>query len=327
MEALSSRSRTRSVVTSRYGATVPLRRLVPTKRGTRAVSYVCAMLGAMTTALYVPTPTTRELVRRLHTRGELKRERRGLYARHGASATVLAAVTRLDAAASHTTAATLWGIPTLGKRDPRIHVTRPRRKQGTLRDYDGVVLHHAGLAPEDTTVHHGVRLTTPARTVLDIARSESFRSAVVAADAALRCCCTKDELLAALGRCRCWPGTRQASRVIAFADPRAESPLESISRVAFDEYGLPAPILQAIIGGYERADFLWPDYRVIGEADGLGKYTSPDVLRAEKIREENLSQMRFTVFRWTWRDAYRRPDALAYRGLEILARRGYRPEG
>jgi hypothetical protein len=162
--------------------------------------------------------------------------------------------------------------------------------------------------------------------VVDVARSQPFRAAVVAADAALRArCCTREELLAVVDACRGWPGTRQARRVIAFADPRADSPLESISRVAFHDYELPVPILQAVIGGYERADFLWPDYRVIGEADGLGKYTSPEVLRREKEREQSIAQLGFTTFRWTWRDAYRRPDALAHRALEILVRHGYHP--
>jgi hypothetical protein len=89
--------------------------------------------------------------------------------------------------------------------------------------------------------------------------------------------------------CRRWPGVSRARTVAAFADSRAASPLESISRVAFHDYQLPPPILQAIIGGYEEADFLWPDCRVIGEADGLSKYTSPEVLRREKEREEGSS--------------------------------------
>jgi hypothetical protein len=283
----------------------------------------------MSIELFVPTPDTRERVRALHARGQLVRVRRGWYARPGgdaavADATVAAVTARLDAVASHVTAAALWGIPTLGRQDPRTHVTRPRRNQGTLRDYPGVDLHHAALPPDQVTVRNGVRLTTPARTVLDLARTQPFRAAVVAADAALRAGCTRDELLAVLKACRGWPGTRQARRVIAFADWRAESPLESISRVAFYQYGLPTPLLQAVIGGYARADFLWQKHRVIGEADGMSKYTDPDVLRSEKSREEDFARMGFTVFRWTWRDAYYRPDALAYWGMEVLIRCGYR---
>lgn len=137
--------------------------------------------------------------------------------------------------------------------------------------------------------------------------------------------CTREELRAVAEACRRSSGVARARAVASFADAGAESPLESISRVAFHEYGLPRPLLQAIIGGYERADFLWDSYRVIGDADGLGKYTSPEVLRREKEREQSIAQLGFTTFRWTWRDAYRRPDALAHRALEVLARNGYRP--
>jgi hypothetical protein len=253
------------------------------------------------------------------------RVRRGLYvAQPGDEARVAAAVLRLDAIASHETAAAIWRIPTLGSAPP-VQVTRQRRSQGTAR-YEDVVVHHARLGPNEVTVHTGVPVTTPARTVVDLARRRAFRAGVVAADAALRMRrCTREELQAVAEACRGWPGVAQARRVAAFADPRAESPLESISRVAFHDYGLPEPILQATIGGYERADFLWPRSRVIGEADGMGKYTTPEVLRREKEREEEFVRMGFTVFRWVWRDAYRRPDALAHRALDILKRHRYHP--
>jgi very-short-patch-repair endonuclease len=238
---------------------------------------------------------------------------------------VAAAVARLDAVASHETAATLWGIPTLSRPGTAVHLTRSRRSQGTTSGYHEVVLHHAGLEPGHVTVHLGVPVTTPARTVMDLARSRPFRDGVVAADGALRRrSCTRDDLGAVAQTCRRWPGVTRARAVAAFADPRAGSALESISRVAFHDHGLPRPVLQALIGGYERADFLWAEFRVIGEADGLGKYTGPEVLRREKLREDGFAQLGFTVFRWTWRDAYHRPDALAHRALGVLARRGHR---
>jgi hypothetical protein len=87
--------------------------------------------------------------------------------------------------------------------------------------------------------------------------------------------------------------------VVAFADDRAATPLESISRVAFHDYGLPRPLLQALIGGLDPVDFRWEKWRVVGEADGLIKNTSPDALRREKLREEGIAQLGFTVFRWT----------------------------
>jgi hypothetical protein len=55
---------------------------------------------------------------------------------------------------------------------------------------------------------------------------------------------TKEELTHVLDYCRRWPGRRKALQVADFASPKAESPLESVSRVLFHEHGLPTPELQ-----------------------------------------------------------------------------------
>jgi very-short-patch-repair endonuclease len=47
---------------------------------------------------------------------------------------------------------------------------------------------------------------------------------------------------------------------------------------------------------------MWGAQRVIGEADGLAKYDVVGALRAEKLRQERLERLGFTVVRWTWRE-------------------------
>ena len=122
--------------------------------------------------------------------------------------------------------------------------------------------------------------------------------------------------------CARWPGIRKAREVIEFADGRAATPLESISRVAFREMGLPAPQLQVTLirdeWGNPKAivDFYWEQFRVVGEADGLLKYDDEDErlsLRAEKLRQEELEALGFIVVRWGWDDIWRRPEWVAYR--------------
>jgi len=131
----------------------------------------------------------------------------------------------------------------------------------------------------------------------------------VAADGALRVGVTHQELIAVLARARRWPGVVAARAAIAFSDPRAETPLESISRVAFHALGLPAPEPQVEIwyGGelVARVDFLWREQLVVGEADGRGKYASVEDLYQEKRREERLRDLGFEVVRWDWDSAYR----------------------
>ncbi|TVZ03838.1 hypothetical protein EAS64_15400 [Trebonia kvetii] len=52
-----------------------------------------------------------------------------------------------------------------------------------------------------------------------------------------------------LESCAQWRGVVRARRVIGFADVRAESALESVARVRFAQFKIPAPALQANISG------------------------------------------------------------------------------
>ena len=76
---------------------------------------------------------------------------------------------------------------------------------------------------------------------------------------------------------------------MAFADGRAESPLEPVGRWRLHRAELPAPELQVVLGNeygpLGRVDFYWPEYRTVGEADGLLEYRAgadgrPDFARA-----------------------------------------------
>ena len=129
-----------------------------------------------------------------------------------------------------------------------------------------------------------------------------------------------------------WPGIRKAREVIDFADGRAATPLESISRVAFRDLGLPRPELQVTLArdhwGKPRivVDFYWPEFRLVGEADGLFKYDgdSSQALRAEKLRQEEIEDMGYVVVRWTWEDIWRRPEWVVMRLRNAMARQARR---
>lgn len=81
---------------------------------------------------------------------------------------------------------------------------------------------------------------------------------------------------------------------------------------------LPAPMLQARIrdecGRFvARVDFYWPEFGVVGEADGAMKYTDRTVLIAEKHRQEALEELGLIVVRWSWDDVIHRPRVLQTR--------------
>jgi very-short-patch-repair endonuclease len=161
-------------------------------------------------------------------------------------------------------------------------------------------LRHAGLPTHAISTWFGVPVTTVARTIVDLARHDR-RTAIMAVDAALReRCVTRAELEAALADGRGWPGIRQAREIVALADGAAESPLESVVRLALYDDRFPMPSLQQVVAGY-RVDFLWRDYGLILEADGRVKYSGDELWR-EKRRETALRRAGYHVERVLWSD-------------------------
>ena len=171
------------------------------------------------------------------------------------------------------TAALMHGLPLIGP--------VPRRPRLVLPACDDLANRHDVSPPRIprscVTRLHGVPVTTLGRTVVDVARYRGLPSGLVAADAALRRGLASAELDAAVDACAGWPGITSARRAARLARLGSESPLESLGRLALVEAGLPEPELQVQVhdrrGFVGRVDQLWRQQRVVGEADGLGKYT------------------------------------------------------
>ncbi len=203
----------------------------------------------------------------------------------------------------------LWAVA-LG----RVHLTRNRTNGGRVGTK--VIVHSAQLEPDEITVVNGIRVTTPPRTVIDLARTEPFEQAVAIGDSALhQGLTTAAELREHLHRAKRRPGCKAAAKVVDFLDGRSESVGESRSRVAFYRGGLPAPELQASVFTDDgelvaRVDFLFEELGVICEFDGMVKYqnelrgrrTPEEVVIAEKIREDRLRALGWIVVRFTWED-------------------------
>jgi predicted transcriptional regulator of viral defense system len=201
--------------------------------------------GIVSTAELVALGWRQDQIRASTRRGELLALERGIYADGPRGRKVrslsggeellalAAAMTRAGpgAVVSHQSAAYLHKIALLGRKNATaVHLTYPPGRgwngRGNLR------LHSASLPAEHVTDVLGLRVTTAARTVVDLARTLPFRAGLVAADSALhQRLATKDELLSVLGSCTRWRGISVAADVVAFADGRSESPLESIARV------------------------------------------------------------------------------------------------
>lgn len=136
-----------------------------------------------------------------------------------------------------------------------------------------------------------------------------------------------DMVSALRDRFRYGPGIRTVDAALEFIDPLAETPLESWSRGFMIVYGVPLPISQQVITGADgvdyRVDFCWPEWGVIGEADGLEKYgSSPEEFRKAKSRElerqRALEAQGWIVVRWTWDELARDPMAVMHRILDAI---------
>jgi hypothetical protein len=169
-------------------------------------------------------------------------------------------------------------------------------------------------------------LATPAeRTVLDCGRVTGAEGGVVVADSALRQgAVTRAALETSLRACARWPGRRAAEEMVAEADGRSESPLESLSRVRLLRLGIPRPELQVELmlasGLLYRFDFYWRAMRTVGEADGMAKYVNAEALRAEKRRQLNVEDSEHEVVRWVWAEMWRTPDLVAARVFRAFDR-------
>lgn len=229
---------------------------------------------------------------------------------------------------SHASAAAVHGLAVWDLDLTRVHVTR--LDAGAGRDQAGIEHHLGEIDPSEAVIRDGIPVVRVARAVVECPLTNGFESSVALADSALhRGLATRVDLLEALERMRCWPGSIAADRVVSFADGRAESVGESRARVLFARQGLPTPVLQQEFSDADgelvgRVDFYFADERTIVEFDGQVKYGRDGAAAAaavvrEKLREDRLRELGYEVVRITWADLAH-PERTAARIRAAFAR-------
>lgn len=246
---------------------------------------------------------------------------------------VAAALLIPQASVSHAAALAVRDLPTYRAREIPC-VTKPQDCRTLQRELH---LHRKLLVPKMLDPHLDFACTSVARTCVDVACELGLAAGVIAADAALRReLTTPEELLVARCSVKGDRGSPNAGRMLELMDGRAESPLESLSRVGL--VGLvPPPLIQPRIYRPDgrflgRVDFLWEELGLIGEADGKAKYTKYEgTLDDEKLRQDAFAETNAVFARWGWYLA-ERPNQLAayvHERMEIAWRRraaGLRPQ-
>jgi hypothetical protein len=236
-----------------------------------------------------------------------------------------------DAVVSHVSAALAWELPNPRGEVPAVWLTvtgLPR----VNRAQSWVHLHRAAIPQRHRRELDGLRLTSPARTVVDCMRSLRPGDALAIADAAVRRGLTGlmeiEDVMDVQHR---GPHLGRAHAVLPLLDPRRENWLESFSAARLHANGIPLATPQVEIRDLDgrfigRVDALWEETGVVGEADGAGKYLGDfdehDDRSASAVarrvmdagtRESRLRDLGLGVVRWDPGEIVHRPHEVAQR--------------
>lgn len=212
------------------------------------------------------------------------------------------------AIATLTSAATLHGLP-YPPEDPAVHASVPPERNRL--DQPGLLVRQLVVPDSDCVEVDGMRATSPARTLADLALRLNRPDTVSMLDGALHQQIISDEdllLITAMVRRR--RGAVRARRRLAEVDGRAASPLETRIRLVCTDGGVPPEEVQyPVTDGYGHvvaiADLAWPSRKLIVEVDGRLVHATPEAIYHDRRRQNELAAKGWTVIRFTWADLHR----------------------
>jgi very-short-patch-repair endonuclease len=221
---------------------------------------------------------------------------------------------------SHRSAAALWRLRSKHADQP-VEVTVAARH---VPRRSGIRIHKTGrLMVDEVTTLRRIRITTPARTVLDLASCVSVRELEQAIAVAERTYAgIQRRLLALLARYPGRPGTPKLRELLNFPGKPALARSEAEERFVrlIRRSGLPAPEVNVALHGYEL-DFFWRDEGLAVEIDGYAFHGDRDSFEADRRRDAELARRGIQVMRVTWLQITDEPEAALVRLAEVLALR------
>ena len=226
---------------------------------------------------------------------------------------------------SHTSAARLhrlylWNV------DDIVHILQRVRPSNERHGRD-VQCHTRAFSDKDVIVLGGLHTTSLERTAVDCAMMLNYRQSLIVMDHALRLGADRSLLQVMADALDGRRGIRTFRRVLATADPRSESPGETLTRELILRLKIRPPEPQVEVAsrvGRHRLDFAWKEEKVALEFDGKAKYfdfqPTDEVLFQERLREKALTEEGWLFVRIEWRDLFREQD-FKNRVLRALAGR------
>jgi len=261
--------------------------------------------------------------------GRLHRLHQGVYA---VGHTVLTARGRWMAAVlaagpsgvlSHASAAALWDL----RRSAAV-IVDVTIADGGSRKRKGLRIHRARDLTGQTTTHDAIPVTTPARTILDLAATLQRRPLERLLDQAQNTRLTDVVSLEALARAH--TGHRGASRLLATLDAHepgatlTKSELEERFLALCRDAGLPRPRVNAWVEGFE-VDFVFAEQRLLVETDGWSWHRTRAAFERDRHRDAVHARAGYRTLRFTHRQLTQAPHdvaatvAAAYRGASATS--------
>ncbi|HEY5942461.1 MAG TPA: DUF559 domain-containing protein [Solirubrobacterales bacterium] len=197
---------------------------------------------------------------------------------------------------SHSSAAALWRIGFEQREFVELSLPSQSRRQRP-----GLKIHRrSSLRPRDVTAEYGIPVTTPIRTLIDMALRLDHPGIERAINEADKYNLTHPpEIRSALDERTGEPGVavlRQIldRRTFRLTKEELERRFLPLSRGA----GLPVPLTGQWVNGFE-VDFHWPDLGLVVETDGLRYHRTPAEQARDRLRDQahtaaGLTQLRFT---------------------------------
>lgn len=211
---------------------------------------------------------------------------------------------------SYCAAACIWHMRTVPDCFDVVDITVAGRR---IRPQPGIRIHWvASLPGHDRTVREGIPITTPARTLCDIAAILNDRALerAVAEAFALRLVDRAALLRAAERRCgRARPSGLLRLLELPHDPARTRSEAEEQLLALIRKAGLEPPMVNGRVAGYE-VDFCWQRHGLVLEVDGHAFHSARHKFEADRRRDAVLTAGGYRVLRTTWRQITQEPEAL-----------------
>ncbi|MGQ0466514.1 MAG: hypothetical protein ACT4QG_14470 [Sporichthyaceae bacterium] len=224
---------------------------------------------------------------------------------------------------SHHTAAELYKIP--APRDTLIHLSLISEIEPRIQ---GISAHRVLELPAPHWVH-GLPVTSPGRTFVDLASRLDLPNLVAAGDGLARLDGTTDNIADAISAGSKRRGIRLAREAYRYLDPRAASAPESHLRLLLTQAGFPPDLVNEPIADENGLWIAEPDLgywvRLALEYEGRHHQSDHRQWESDIDRDARYQASDWHLIKVTSTMLYHRPQQLVARVANVLRARGFRP--